>query len=550
MHKLVRFSALAGTGLAIAACDSALEVENKNNPDVDRVFELPATIEQTLGSGYQQCRNTVTFAGNIFPQMAAMSQESYSQLNNFSMGPVSGIPRVPIQNTRGANFGLFTEFSQLSRQARTLSKALKALDDLIENSGTLGSPAQNLRARAFGYFTIGCNLSWLAAIYDSAGIVRPGMPDEETPPLSGYKDVMAAAIQMFDSAVAIASNSAAGGTGGFPTPTAWLSGTALTRDNFIRFVRSYRARMRAAVARTPAERAAVDWNAVIADAEAGVTADIMVTIGASSGWNIGFQSSQMHVDAGWHQVSPMYFGMADVSGGYDTYLATPLGSRAYFLIISPDQRWPQGATRAAQQAASPEPANHNGRPYIKNRTAQDTPGDPWGTSFYSHHRYKYIRNSSQTGSYPDFLKAEVDLLAAEGYIRTNRFAEAATKIDISRVGRGGLPALSGVITSGTDLVPTSTAGGRDCVPRVPAAPSFTSTVCGTILEAMKYEKRMELAFNFLGSWFFDSRGWGDLIANTALHYPVPYQEMDARLLPFYNLGGGGSSSAPRGTYGF
>jgi len=544
MHKLVRFVSLTAGAVALGACEDALVVDNKNNPDVDKVFELPATIEQTLGSGYQQCRNTVTFAGNIFPQMATMSGESYSQLNNFSMGPVGGIPRGPIQNTRGASFGIFTEFSQLSRQARTLSNALTALATLKENNGSIGTAAQDLRAKAWGFFTVGCNLAYLAAIYDSAGIVRPGMLSGEIPELSGYKDVMVAALQMFDSAIAIGNNAAAAPA--FPTPAPWLSGATLSRENFIRFVRSYKARFRAAVARTPTERAAVDWNAVIADAEAGLTADIVVNVGGSTGWNVGFQGSQMHVDAAWHQISPMYYGMADVSGGYDAYLATPLLQRTYFLIVTPDQRFPQGATRAAQQGASPEPGNYLGRPYLKNRTQQDTPGDPWGTSFYNHHRYKYIRNNSIQGPYPDFLKTELDLLAAEGYIRTNQFAQAAAKIDLSRVARGGLPPLAGVVTSATQPVP----GGSDCVPRVPAAPNFTSTECGTILEAMKWEKRMELAYNFLGAWYFDSRGWGDLISNTALQYPVPYQEMDARTLPFYNLGGGSASSAPRGTYGF
>jgi len=68
---------------------------------------------------------------------------------------------------------------------------------------------------------------------------------------------------------------------------------------------------------------------------------------------------------------------------------------------------------------------------------------------------------------------------------------------------------------------------------------------------MKYEKRMETAFTGYGQWFFDSRGWGDLVENTALEWPVPYQEMDSRNQAFYALGGaGGKSAAPKGTYGF
>ena len=46
------------------------------------------------------------------------------------------------------------------------------------------------------------------------------------------------------------------------------------------------------------------------------------------------------------------------------------------------------------------------------------------------------------------MKAENDLLAAEGYIRTGKIAEAAAKIDLSRVANGGLPALTGVVTTG------------------------------------------------------------------------------------------------------
>jgi hypothetical protein len=238
------------------------------------------------------------------------------------------------------------------------------------------------------------------------------------------------------------------------------------------------------------------------------------------------------------------FGFADVSGGYDTWLSTNLVQRnGNFLIITPDLRFPQGATRAAQQAASPEPGDHEGFPYMKNRSGADSPGDPWGTSYYEHHRLKYIRNNSSVGAYPEFLKAEVDLLAAEAYIRLGDIAKAIGKINPYRV-RAGLPELTG--TAATDIVP----GGASCVPRVPSAPNFTTTSCGTILEAMKWEKRMELAYNRLGSWYFDSRGWGDLVRDTPLMYPVPVPELDARLKPYYNLGGGGPASAAIGTYRF
>lgn len=535
---------------AATACDPDLGVENFNSPDVERVFASPASIEATIASGYQACHNGLHFTNHdVNTQLLTMSLESYSQLNNFNMGPRGGIPRSPITNIRGTDGVHFGPFSRLSRAGRLSANAINALDRLTTppTSGTLGTPGQNTRARAFAHFTLACNQGFLALTYDSAGVVVPGMPSDEVPPLSGYADVMAAAIRMLDTAEAIALSASATTTGGFPLPATWTSAAAgMSRDDFVRLVRSYRARFRAGVARTPTERAGVNWPLVIADANAGITADHLLSSGGSTGWNIGFIGSQMHVEPAWSQMSLMYYGMADVSGGYAAWLATPIAARSPFLVITPDQRWPQGATRAAQRTASVQPTSVASRPYVQNRSVEDAPGDPWGWSFYDFFRYKYIRNASNQGLFPALMKAEVDLLAAEGYIRTNQIALAAAKIDLSRVSRGGLPPLAGAVTTSTQAVP----GGASCVPRVPQGPSFTSTACGNIMEAMKWEKRMETAYSGFGQWFFDGRGWGDLVENTPLEYPVPFQELDARQKGYYGLGGGGTSSALRGTYGF
>jgi hypothetical protein len=387
-------------------------------------------------------------------------------------------------------------------------------------------------------------MGWLSLAYDSAGITDHIMESDFVPELSGYMDVNAQALAFLDSAIAIASTAGSDATGGFPTNAGWFSGTTLSKDRFIQLVKSYAARFRAGVARTPAERGAVNWARVLQDAEGGLTADLTVTIGGTSGWNNSVQSSTFFQDATWSQITPFIFGFADISGGYDTWLGTSLNTRnGDFLIVTPDLRFPQGSTNADQETASPDPGTYTTFPYIKNRRTAGSPGDPWGTSLYDPHRLKYIRNSSATGSYPEFVKAEVDLLVAEAALRTNDVAKAITRINISRT-RAGLPALTG--TSANDLVP----GGASCVPKVPSAPNYTSTSCGTILEALKWEKRMETGYLVLGAWFFDSRGWGDLPKDTPLMYPVPVPELDSRLKPYYNLGGGGAASAATGTYRF
>ncbi len=84
------------------------------------------------------------------------------------------------------------------------------------------------------------------------------------------------------------------------------------------------------------------------------------------------------------------------------------------------------------------------------------------------------------------------------------------------------------------------------MPRVPQPPNFTSTACGTVFEAMKWEKRVETAFTGYAQWFVDSRGWGDLTRGTTLEWPVPWQELYARLtLTLYTT----TRVAGAGTYG-
>ena len=358
---------------------------------------------------------------------------------------------------------------------------------------------------------------------------------------------MVKTLALLDSALVQANLPAATGSGGFPLPATWMGGYTLGRDDFVKLVNTHKARFRTAVARTKAARDGVDWGKVLAEAEAGLDHDIDAFVGGASGWSIGFQSSVMHIGAGWSQLSMMYYGFADTSGAYQTWLQLPLHQRGYILLCTPDLRWPRGCTRPAQQATSPQPSTWTDLPYIGNRLDPDVAGEPWGNSYYQNQRYVYIRNNSNTGQYPEFLRAENDMLVAEAAIRLGQFSKAAARIDIYR-SHAGLPLLTGAINDATTPVP----GGNACVPKVPD-PDTKVLRCGALMEAMKYEKRMETAFNRVGAWYFDSRGWGDLIEGTPLEYPLPVNEIDARYpttLPYYNLGGGGPSSAPRGTYGF
>ncbi|HET9011638.1 MAG TPA: hypothetical protein VFN38_07460, partial [Gemmatimonadaceae bacterium] len=112
-----------------------------------------------------------------------------------------------------------------------------------------------------------------------------------------------------------------------------------------------------------------------------------------------------------------------------------------------------------------------------------------------------------------------------------------------------LPAFAATATA-ADRAPLQPGGGAtSCVPRTPTG-AGGALECGTLFEAMKWEKRIETIFSGYAQWFQDSRGWGDLPVGTPTMWPVPFQEMDARREAFYNSLAGPQWISAGSSYGF
>jgi len=573
-------SALYGVlTIALGACQDPLVVANSNNPDRGRVFNSAADLEQFIASGYARAHAGTLGAATVLtggsndalqPQLLVMGMENVSALANFAMGPRSAIPRNPITNARGSqgNIGNYRDWVVQHSAARTAALGMARLKTF-----SLGSPARDARARAFGRFSQGVALGNLALAYDSASVLtendNPEADAAVIVPLSGYRAVMSAALAYLDSAIAIASGPVPAGPAGdwFPLPSTWINGQALTSGatgSFVQLARSYKARFRAGVARTPAERAdvsqggIVDWSAVIGDANAGIKLDFSIFMDPTNGWDVAWVIQHYATgSASWHQMSQFWLGMADTSGGYNLWLSLPVANRVPFTVVTPDRRFPQGTTRTVQSGVT-VPGTFAATPYFRNRPASaDQPGDPLGISQYDFFRSRAFRVASRIGTYPVMTAAEIRLLAAEGYLRQGQVALAAGLIDSSRVSKGQLSSLvtAGIVDT-VMRVPgvNGVQGSNSCVPRVPdpaaGAGAFKATKCGNIWDALKWEYRMETAYTGYGMWFFAGRGWGDLPQYTAFDWAVPNQEMDARSEPFYGTGGtGGRDAAGPGNYG-
>lgn len=533
--------AAAATSLAmLSACqsDEALGVTNKNQPDVERAFATPDGVENVLKNGFLQIFQATHGTSNaIWPAAQATALESYGSVANFGLAQRGAIPRSVIDNTRGNPTAAenFRDFQQLFLRGRLISNAIGAFDGLLKLGSSIGTDFQDQRARSFGYFAMGMANGEGAMMYDSVAVLDEKVDRATIPALSGYKEAMAVAQLQLDSAIVIANRArtASGASASLLTgflPVEWMRTPTLTSlDEYIRMVYSMKARMRAGNARNPTERGAVDWSLVVADAQRGIKADWVLDLNANAGWSASWLN-QMAVSTGWSGMTPAIIGMADTTSGYAAWVALDRGSRAPFLIRTPDARFPKGATRAEQTANSPALAASLPSIYFRARPAgDDAPGEAYGVSYYDHVRFTSYRQGASVGKWVWMSQAENDLLLAEGLIKLGRAAEAVTLVNRTRVANNLPP-----YPDAASRAPAQPGGSAtSCVPRTPTGTGGTLE-CGTLFEGLKWEKRMETLFTGWSQWFFDSRGWNDLPAGSPLMYPVPYQEMDARYLPFYN----------------
>lgn len=563
--------------VGVGGCD--LNVQNPNAPDTHRVLETPTDAENLMSGYYKRWHDGVFRGlGNLEGMSSVMSYMNYSSLANNCMNTSAPSSLGVLNNNTPGNVCLNEQLRLYQVEEEVVHVESSFLGTLGTTSlQSLGSPKRDLRGQAFAEFVRGLALGYLALFYDSAAVITPAQAVASPPDpgkLVSYKDVRDSALAAFDRAITNATNSTTANgpaSDGFPLPATWIpSPTQFTVAEFVKLARSYKARFRAQTARDTVERAAVDWTQVIADAQNGITADFQnvtnTTTGPFSTWR-----SQYDPGSTWHQMPPFIIGMADTSGSYAAWIAQSLGARGSgnvsFFLATPDLRFPQGANRAAQQAdfaiaqcevatgtnASPDGSRQCKRYFVNRPSGNDLfSGLGWGWSNYDMVRWHWWNTkgdggSPNNGTVPFFTLAELNMLQAEGLMRTGNYVGAMNLINITRVRNGLFPLVA------PDNV-TPVPGGNACVPKVPVGPTYTTVACGNMWEAMKYEKRIEDAFTTLGAWFLDNRGWGDLAYGTPTFWATPYQDLLARTKPVYSSGLGAgaapNSSAGHGTYGW
>ncbi|MEO7648267.1 MAG: hypothetical protein ABIV11_08545, partial [Gemmatimonadaceae bacterium] len=520
----IRGFAAATMVSGLAACGDVLDVVNKNNPDVERALATTGDVESLIRGSFTQAKRPLIAGNSINLQLTAASFENSQTAANFGMIERSQIPRLFINNQVSDQFHPHY-YDVWAGEYAAIRSASDGLTKMSEAGFTLGTAASDARAKAFANFVLGLAHATLAVTYDSAAIYDETVAAIAVQPLVGYSQVMAAAQGYFDKAIALSATAST-------FPADWL-GVQMTPARFAQVVNGFKARYRTQVARTPAERNALPWASIIANVDAAITTVWeVVDDNQVSGFDF-WMHDYMSFRGAWHQVAYPVLGMVDQSGNYQAWMALGWNARKPIVLVTPDTRFPQGATLAAQRLAP-------GKYYRAKTNDLGEAGwlradrGEWRWSHYLDIRYQPYYDAANVGlPIPVMTVTEMRLIKAEGLLQLGQLQAAADLINVTRVANGGLN-------------PTNAAGlNTSCVPKLP------NGQCGNLFEMLKHEKRIEQFATVYGGWFFDSRGWGDLAQGTALHYPVPARELEVREMPLYTYGGvGGPGAAPLGTYGY
>ena len=506
---------LALAGAFGAGCQE-LAVTNPNDPDRERATGQPEAVEALISSAFSLWWDEVHQNEPAWA-VSFMADEFSGGFLDFGGHHSSQEPRQAWINTPTFTYNDMTEspWYGLHSAVSNLNDALIAMDD-----GVL--PAAAARAQAVAKFMQGLSHGYLALYFDSAYVVteRVNLDTITEPRLQPYQVLMDTAIAELEQSIAIAQAN----TFTIPGPPGWFR-TPVTNTDLARLANSFIARFLISLPRDRAGRDAVDWARVLAHAEQGIQADFTPVAEAEvfeNGFTFRAARQRSTTPSDFARPDMWLLGPADSSNAFIDWVNTPPANRERDTLTTRDRRiqGPTGRTSPGKYFGF-----HNASVWAASR----------GTYLRSDYAfYRLGRGTSwQVGNQLALTVTEVDLIRAEALIRLGRAPEAVPLINNTRIANGELPPV-------TIDGPPDEAG---CVPRK-YMPGPTQGACGSLWDALRYEKRIEMAGVDPTVAYFDARGWQTLIENTFVHFPVPGRELETLQKPLYTYGGGLAGSAP------
>jgi hypothetical protein len=351
-----------------------------------------------------------------------------------------------------------------------------------------------------------------------------------------------------------------------PTPTTWINGYSYTNYDIIKLASGFKARALVYSIRTDADwtAAANNWSKVSAYVDSSMTGTVggaysylntaglgqglisqaVATIQGAREYSSAITSLNSFTGTGTPsnttccRISQEFLGPGDTTSAYiwwrtlsDAGNLTAMHDTTY---ESPDNRLPR--FNGPVMASTVTPIAGTGKYYAKlsNTYPSTAAYYPWANTRYYSIRFQSVLTYNTLGVVSTMRPEEMDLLKAEALIRTGDVADAVTLINKTRVKNGGLTPLPGSMTQ-KSLIPGAPPGvaGPACVPRSYRDP----TQCGTVMDALLWERRLELGDIETDIIWEDWRRFGMLRTGNMISLPIHSRELFALHVPYYTYGG-------------
>lgn len=472
---------IASSALLYSCDKNLLDVPNHNNPDFRKVYAKGADVENVAAGLY----NTLYKAEHgwsqvgIQPMLAVAADNVTCSHGNFGMWHASTEPRDLLWNNAPSydyQVDLKWAYDRNYAAIATANNVIKAIDGGVD-IGANG--ADNDRAKAVARFIQGVAYGNLALTFDRAHLADENSAAEGVlDAASSYKEVAAAAVGYLQDALTLSNST-------FTIPQNWLSTEVpLTNTEFKKIINTNIARILSYTPRNKSDLNGVDWNAVKAAADAGITSD----------WNV------VADDNSWYDLAGYYI----ILGGW--------GRTDMYVINLMDPNQPQHWEDRADFPHPPASTNPLDKRLLSDFQYQNNNTFRTERGYFNFSNYRFSRHdahySTFIGPKAQVRAAENDMLRAEARAYTGDLAGAAAIINAgTRVTRGQMP---------------------------PVAANLAD-----IIQAIHHERHVELYATGTGVQFYEMRKLDLLQKGTILHFPIPagvLQNM-GEAEPFYTFGG-------------
>lgn len=524
-----RMSSLAALVAAVVTSGCDLDVQNPNAPDAKRAFVDPSGLQQLLGGSF---RTWVETRGDYYGAMpmTAMADNYTASWNNAAIRFYSSVGSDCPSRCGWTNSATAPEAAggpSVESQWYGYNTVLSSANDVllaIENglcfdTNCATDNTQTSRNKAVAKMMQGMALGAISLIYDQGFIVdeTTDLSSPSSIEFNSRAEMRDAALQKFEEAWTEA------GLKTWTTPSEWMGvggGRVYSNQQIRQLIRTMQAELIAMWPRNAAENAQANWAQVAQFASQGISA------APTFDWEFFIDVSGRECGLDCVKTWGNSIGTMRVDTRVAAMLATnhahpwpdPNGNPC--PTVSADKRVGDGSWGPEDDFngyATVAATANAGTDFACSGVVVFPPArGQYHQSNLQHVRYQHLAYRGEnlpgfdaTGQDPFYTRQMNDLLWAEGLIRSGGSkAQAANLINNSRVGRGGLPALTGAESD------------------------------ATLLAALHYEQEIE----FMGQGptpFFNRRRIDGLTLGTPRHMPVPAKELDVLLREIYTFGGPG-----------